>query len=449
MRFRVSGLRRDATATAAQAGVRFRSKFRTGMISINTFLGFYLLLYVLSGFADVLLNLLNAASLRRHGNKVPSLLTGWIDKEKLAEIRCYLVDKTRLTVAETVTVKALFLAIVLAGPLPWLAEGLGNFPEMAAGLIFFAIIGLSAAILGLPFDWYHAFVIEEKYGFNTKTFRTWASDLVKSFCLTMIMGGTLAALLLLIVKAGGTLWWIWAWLVFFAFQVLISAIYPTVIAPIFNRFTPLEDGELAAAIERFAEPQGLSVKGLYQMDASKRTRHTNAFLAGLGRTKRIVLFDSLLQSHENDEIVAILAHEVGHLKGGHIKKSLILMGGAALIFFYLTFQLMRQDILYDSFAFSENPAYVGLFLVFVLWAPLQFFLSPLGLAISRSFERGADRYACTTLGDPAALTNALKKMARDNLSNLQPHPLFVWFNYSHPPLVERLMRLHAIHSEEG
>jgi STE24 endopeptidase len=375
--------------------------------------------------------------------------TGWIDKERLAEIRRYLFDKTRLTVAEAITFKALFLAVLLSGLLPWLAEGLRNVPELAAGLFFFAIIGLSAGILGLPFDYYHAFVIEEKYGFNTKTFKTWASDIVKSLCLTMILGGTLLFLLLLIVKAGGTFWWIWAWLAFFAFHVLISAMYPTVIAPIFNRFTPLEDGELTAAIWRFAERQGLSVEGIYQMDASKRTRHTNAFLAGLGRTKRIVLFDSLLQSHEDDEIVAVLAHEVGHLRKDHIGKSLVLIGGVAFVIFYVASQLMRGDVLYDSFAFSDTPTYVGLFLVFALYAPLQFLISPLGLAISRAFEREADRYACATLGGATGLISALKRMARDNLSNLQPHPLFVWFNYSHPPLNERLGRLQAMHSDQA
>ena len=416
------------------------------MIPINTFLRFYLLFYVFSGVAAVLLNVLNARYIRRQGNGVPLSLAGWIDEEKLVEIRRYLFDKTRLTVAEAVTVKVLFLAVVLSGLLPWLAEGLRNVPELAAGLIFFAVIGLSAGILGLPFDYYHAFVIEEKYSFNTKTFKIWALDIVKSLCLTMILGGTLVSLLLLIVKAGGSFWWIWAWLAFFAFQVLISAIYPTVIAPIFNRFTPLEDGELTAAIRRFAKRQGLSVEGIYQMDASKRTRHTNAFLAGLGRTKRIVLFDSLLQSYEDDEIVAILAHEVGHLKRRHIGKSLVLIGGVALVLFYVASQLMRGDALYASFAFSNSPTYVGLFLVSVLWTPLQFFLSPLGLAISRAFEKDADRYACTTLGDAAGLITALKKMARDNLSNLQPHPLFVWFNYSHPPIIERLGRLQAIHS---
>ncbi len=419
------------------------------MISINAFLGSYLIVYVLSGFADISLTLLNTVSLRRRGNDVPLLLRGWIDEEKRSEIRRYLFDKTRLAVVETLTVKVLFLAVLLSGLLPRLTEHLDNIPETAAGLIFFAVIGLSAALVGLPFDYYHAFVIENKYGFNTKTFKTWASDLVKKGGLTIIVGGTLLALLLLIVKAAGTTWWFWAWLLFFAFQVVISAVYPTLIAPIFNRFTPLEDGKLARAIGRFAERQGLSIKGLYQMDASRRTRHTNAFLAGLGRTKRIVLFDSLLQSHEDDEIVAILAHEVGHLKGGHIKKSLLLIGGAALIFFYLASQLMRGDILYDSFGFSEKSAYVGLFLVFALWTSLQFFIAPIGLAISRSFEREADRYACTSLGDAGGLIKGLKNMARDNLTNLQPHLLFVWFNYSHPPLLDRLKRLHEMPFHKG
>ncbi len=419
------------------------------MIPMTMFLGLYLLLYALSAIAQVSLHLLNAVYIRRQGDEVPAQLTGWIDKEKLAEIRRYLIDKTRLTVTEAVTVKVLFLAVLLSGLLPWFTEGLRGVPELIAGLVFFAAVGLSAGILGLPFDYYHAFVIEEKFGFNTKTIKTWALDSAKAWCLAIILGGTLVSLLLLIIKVGGTLWWFWAWLAFFAFQVLISAIYPTVIAPIFNRFTPLEDSELTASIRRFAEREGLSVEGIYQMDASKRTRHTNAFLAGLGRTKRIVLFDSLLQSHKEDEIVAILAHEVGHLKRHHIRKSLFLIGGVTLVLFYIASQLMRGNVLYDSFGFSAAPAYIGLFLVFVVFSPLQFLISPLGLAVSRAFERDADRYACVSLGDGTGLVNALKRMARDNLSNLQPHPLFAWFNYAHPPLNERLTRLRTVHSAKA
>jgi STE24 endopeptidase len=194
-------------------------------------------------------------------------------------------------------------------------------------------------------------------------------------------------------------------------------------------------------IEHLAEDEGLTLKGIFQMDAAKRSRHTNAYLSGLGKSKRIVLFDTLLEAHENDEILAVLAHEMGHLKRNHIKKQLVIMGLSSVVLFYLASQMLTWQTMYLSFSFSSMPAYVGLFLVVVLWEPVGFFLSPIAMAISRRFEREADRHAIRVMKVAEPFILALKKMARDNLSNLRPHPLYVWFNYSHPPLLERIKTL--------
>jgi STE24 endopeptidase len=314
---------------------------------------------------------------------------------------------------------------------------------LIAGLIFFAVIGLAEVLMGLPFDYYHSFVLEETYGFNTKTLKIWLSDLAKSMVVLIILGTFLLSTLLLMVAHAGPSWWIWAWIIFSVFQLMMTILYPTVIAPLFNRFTWLEDSELKDRIERLAKTEGLTIHGIYQMDASKRTRHTNAYFSGMGKAKRIVLFDSLIRSHSQDEILAILAHEIGHLKKNHIKKQFILVSLVSLFLFFLASKLLTWEVMYHSFGFSNLPCYVGLFLVGILWEPVSFFVSPMGMAISRKFEREADFYSLGILKTAKPLSTALKKMAKENLSNLTPHPLYVCFNYSHPPLLERIEYLEA------
>jgi STE24 endopeptidase len=241
----------------------------------------------------------------------------------------------------------------------------------------------------------------------------------------------------------GMNWWVWAWVVFLCFQLLVTVLYPTVIAPLFNKFTPLEENNLKTDIEQLAKKEGIEIEGIYQMDATRRTRHTNAYFSGLGKAKRIVLFDSLIQSHSQEEVLSILAHEIGHLKKNHIKKQLVISSIVSLFLFYVASELITSHVMYESFGFSNTPNYVGLFLVGILWGPVSFFLSPLGMAISRKFEREADLYSIEITKRAKPLAAALKKMAKKNLSNLKPHPLYVFFNYSHPPLLERIEYLEA------
>jgi STE24 endopeptidase len=414
------------------------------MIPINTFLIAYLTLYILTSIADLIIEGINAGNLKKYKEQVPEPFYGLIDEEKLKKINRYALDKTNFSHVETIVGKVVFLFIILSGLLPWLAEGLKDVHFVLAGLVFFAIPGIIGAIVDLPFDYYHIFVIEEKYGFNTRTLKTWLSDLFKSMLITVIIGTALLCLLLIMVKYAGRNWWIWAWLIFFSFQVLMAVIYPTVIAPIFNKFTPLEQDQLSEKIERLAEGEGFTLKGVFQMDATKRSRHTNAYLSGLGKSKRIVLFDTLMDAHEDDEILAVLAHEMGHLKRNHIKKQLFIMGLSSIVLFYLASVMITWETMYRAFGFAAMPAYAGLFLVAVLWEPVGFFLSPIAMAISRRFEREADRHSFKVMKVAEPLILALKKMARDNLSNLRPHPIYVWFNYSHPPLLERIKGLQGM-----
>lgn len=408
------------------------------MIPINTFLAAYIAIYVASFALSVLIDRLNIKHLETHGRKVPDAFIGMIDESELIKIHRYSKDNIHFKIFESSMGKVFFLFIILSGILPWLAETVDNLHFLLAGLFFFGVPGLVGAIVSLPFDYYHSFVLEEKYGFNTKTLSIWFSDIIKSFLVMIVLGTLLLSALLLMLKYMGGSWWIWAWIILLMFQLLMTILYPTVIAPLFNTFTPLEASDLKSGIEKLAKREGIRVEGIYQMDASKRTRHTNAYLAGLGKAKRIVLFDSLIQGHDHEEILAILAHEIGHLKKNHIKKQLAAISIVSFVLLYLASKLLLWDVMYSSFGFANRPQYVGLFLVSVLWGPVSFFLSPIGMAVSRRFEREADAYSQRALNTAKPLSSALKKMAKENLSNLTPHPLYVCFNYSHPPLLERV-----------
>lgn len=414
------------------------------MIPLNVYLVAYILIYVLSVAIYLAIDQLNSSYLKKHGQKIPVAFAGVIDENELQKISQYTTDNIGFNIVQTTVSRTLFLFIILSGVLPWLASSLTQVNFLLAGLIFFSVPGFLEGVAGLPFDYYHSFVLEDKYGFNTKTFKIWFSDLVKSLIVVIILGSLLLSALLLMLAYAGQAWWVWAWVVLLCFQLLMTILYPTVIAPLFNTFTRLEDSELKVRIQRLADEEGLNVKGIYQMDASKRTRHTNAYFSGLGKAKRIVLFDSLIQSHDLDEIVAILAHEIGHLKKNHIKKQLVITSFVSLLLFYLAAKLLTFNLMYESFGFSNMPHYVGLFMVSVLWGPISAFLSPVGMAISRKFEKEADLYSFQRLKSAKPLAMALKKMARENLSNLTPHPLYVWFNYSHPPLLERVQFLEAL-----
>jgi len=401
----------------------------------------YLVAYLLSTSLGLIIEWTNARNLRRYRGEVPGAFRGIIDENELKKMDRYTIDKTNLSYVETVICRAIFLFVILSGLLPWLAGVLEDVYFVWAGLIFFAVPGLIGAVADLPFEYYHLFSIEEKHGFNTLTRKTWLTDLFKSLLITVFIGIFLLSLLLLMIQYAGGSWWVWAWLIFFGFQILMTMIYPTVIAPIFNKFIPLENNELSEGIRCLVEKEGFAIRGVFRMDAAKRSRHTNAYLSGFGKTKRIVLFDTLLEAHDDDEILAVLAHEIGHSKRNHIKKQLFIMGLSSLILFYLISKMISWAPMYHAFGFSVMPNYAGLFLVAVLWEPLGFFLSPVAMAVSRRFEREADRVAFNAMETAQPLVRALKRMAKDNLSNLRPHPLYVRFNHSHPPLLERIRTL--------
>jgi len=307
-----------------------------------------------------------------------------------------------------------------------------------AGADFFGALAVIGGAVGIPFDIYHTFVLEKKYGFSTITWKLWLTDLIKSIIISaVLMGIMLSAFMAFIIYLPKS-WWFWAWVFFTAFEILLLWLYPVVIAPLFNKYEPIRDEELKEKIESLLAKVGLKAEGIFQVDEGKRSKHTNAYFTGIGKTKRIVLFDTLLASHSHDEILAVLAHEIGHWKKKHILKQLIFMIAASFAGFYLVFLLVNWPPLYAAFGLQQTPVYAGLLLVSLYFSCLGFFFSPVGAWISRRYEREADAMAHELTGTSEPMINALKRLAKDNLSNLHPHPWYVRFYYSHPPLVERI-----------
>jgi STE24 endopeptidase len=405
------------------------------MIHFNPLLQIFLAVFLLRSGVQVYLNGLNIFYLRRHGTAVPEIFRDLINPEKLITISAYTVDSERFGLISTLANQGLFLAILLSGFLPW------QYGQIAHGLIFFAALSIFTSLFHVPFSLYETFVIEERYGFNAINFRTWISDLLKSTLLAALLGGLLVGLVLALVIYGGGAWWVWAWMLVGGFELLLLWLSPVVILPLFNKFDPIENIGLEERIRRLMEQVGLQTKGIFKMDASKRSKHTNAFFVGLGRTKRIVLFDTLLGSHTEEEILAVLAHEAGHWKKRHILRMLLPLEILSLVSFYVVAKLLNWPLIYQTFGFQESNIYVGLFLIGTFISLLGFFAQPLESAISRKFEREADDFALELMRTAEPMCSALKRLAADNLANLNPHPLYAWFYYSHPPLVERIARL--------
>jgi STE24 endopeptidase len=413
------------------------------MIHFNLLLQIFLAVFLLRSGVQICLNWLNISYLRRRGTTVPEIFQDTLDPERLKSISAYTVDSESFNMVSTLANQGLFLAILLSGFLPWLVKTISRweYGQIVNGLIFFAALSIFTNLLRIPFSLYEAFVIEERYGFNVMSFKVWVSDLFKSMVIGAIMGGLLLGLLLALVLYGGNVWWIWAWMLVGGFELLLLWLYPVVILPLFNRFDPIENIGLENRIRTLMEKVGLRAKGIFKMDASKRSKHTNAFFVGLGRTKRIVLFDTLLASHTEGEILAVLAHEAGHWKRKHILRMLVPLEILSFVSFYLVAKFLNWPLIYQTFGFQESNIYVGLFLIGTFISLLGFFAQPLESAVSRKFEREADDFALGLMGTGEPMSSALKRLAADNLANLSPHPLYAWFYYSHPPLVERIARL--------
>src|SRR5208337_4650641 len=413
------------------------------MVELNWLLFWFLFLYMGQSAFNIWVERINLIHSQRRADKAPAGFEEFIDESKLARTTEYARAKTRVGMLEEIVSDVTILMILLSGLLPLIvrwSDKLG-LSLIAAGLLFFFVPGLIHFLVELPFSYYNAFVVEQEFGFNRSTLKLWTIDHIKGGLVAAVLFAAIFSILLLFIAWSPRFWWFWGFLLLSAVQLVMAILYPVVLAPLFNRFEPVRDEELSAKIKAQMEKSGIRVKKILQMNAGIRSRHTNAYFTGIGKTKRIVLFDTLIESHTQEEIVAVLAHEAGHFKKKHVLKQLLIFASFSLAAFYATWLFIQWPLLLSTFGFSAPLPYVGLFLAGVFWSKTGFFLQPLYMMISRRFEREADIFAARMLGSGSALAGAMKRLAADNLSNLNPHPLYVWFHYSHPPIVERVALL--------
>ena len=413
-------------------------------------LAIFLILFIGRMVLRYVLQWLNMKNLKVHGKEIPPVFESEIDEATLNKMVDYTYDQSRLEARENLVSDIIELAVLFL-LLPLLVVWLSgtNLNIIVQALIFFATLAVISGIAGLPFDLYHTFVLERKYGFSTITWKLWLADLFKSLLISAIMMAIIVSVLIAFITYLPKSWWFWGWAFFTLFQLVMLWFYPVLIAPLFNKFEPIQHESLKGKIMALLSKAGLQAKGIYQVDEGKRSKHTNAYFTGIGKTKRIVLYDTLLSSHTQEEIVSVLAHEIGHWKKKHLLKQLAFMILASLILFYLVYLIVSWPPLYRAFGMIQTPVYAGLFLVSLYLAAGGFFLSPAGSAITRHFEREADRMAFDLTGTVKPMVSALKRLAKDNLSNLHPHPWYVRFYYSHPPLTERIECLQAMDDKKG
>ena len=358
----------------------------------------------------------------------------------------YTIAKTRFGMLETSWSAALLLGWTLLGGLDMLNRLLigwigGGMTQQLALLAAFALI---SGLLELPFGLWQTFVLEERFGFNKMTWRLWLLDAIKALVLGALIGLPIAALILWLMHAAGALWWLWAWGVWVGFNLLLMLVYPSFIAPLFNKFKPLDDDALHSRVTALMQRCGFAAKGLFVMDGSTRSAHANAYFTGLGASKRVVFYDTLLRQLNASEVEAVLAHELGHFKHRHVIKRMIAIFALSLAGFALLGWLGAETWFYTGLGVQPNmsaPNDAVAILLFMLTVPVfGFFVAWLPVRISRKHEFEADAYA-TAQTNGADLSAALLKLYQDNASTLTPDPVFAKFYYSHPPAPERLARL--------
>jgi len=316
--------------------------------------------------------------------------------------------------------------------------GLGTVPS---GVVFFLGVVVILQLSSAPFDFFDTFVVEEIFGFNEQSPRLWLRDTVVGLAVALVFTAVIAAAVMWVVESFPTLWWLGAWALFVAFSLAMMVIYPRVIAPLFNDFEPVEAGELHEAVTEVFDRAGFECSQIYVMDASRRSGHSNAYFVGFGATKRVVLFDTLVEGMETEELQAVLAHELAHWKRAHIWKQ---VGASALqmgVVLFVAFQLVTGPWLYEMFGLATGagkPVYAGLLLAALVLQPLSRLTSPLENRLSLAHEREADAFAVEVMGDGEPMVDALVRLASENLSNPFPHPLYETFHYTHPPIPERI-----------
>ena len=395
--------------------------------------------FVLRGIARYL-------NLKALDKTLPDEFKGFYDEEKYSQSQEYTRAEAKFAYFSSTFDLVLIVAFILLGGFNYVDElvrGL-NLPPILTGLAFFGILYFASDLLSIPFSWYDNFVIEEKFGFNKMTIRTFVLDKIKTYFLIIILGSILLGGILYFFEKAGPYAWLYAWGLVSLFAIISPPLFTTIIAPLFNKFTFLEDGALKDAIQGYAESVKFPLTEISVMDGSRRSSHSNAYFSGLGKKKRIALFDTLIDKHSVEELVAIIAHEVGHYKKKHVLKgtifSIIQVGA---LFFLLSF-FIDNPALFAAFRMEQTSVYAGFVFFAILYSPIELVLSIVMNAISRKHEYEADAFAAETTGSAEPIISGLKNLSVSNLGNLTPHPLTVFLNYSHPPMLQRIATLRNV-----
>ncbi len=390
--------------------------------------------------ADLVLAALNRAEVRRNSAQLPPAAAAIMDDATYAKSVGYTLEKSRFGVITEIFDSLVLALFVFGGVLPplfaritaWGAPG-----TTWSHALYILLAGMLLAIPSLPFDWWDQFRIEQKYGFNKSTPGLWVADKLKGAALAFVIGFPLLWALLALVKLAGAAWWVWGFALLLSFQMLILVLYPKLILPLFNKLTPLPPGELRDRLLALGERTGFRAQTIEVIDGSKRSGHSNAYFTGFGRFRRIVLFDTLIAQLSPAELEAVLAHEIGHYRRGHVPKMIALSALSLLVGFAVLAWLARSPWFNTSFGFPANAMAPSLLLFALLSGLVTFWFTPLANMLMRRYEYQADAFARDAMDGPAPMIGALRKLAQKNLTNLTPHPLFSAFFYSHPTIVER------------
>lgn len=410
---------------------------------MNIFAWIILLALIAGYLLDLVSNYFNLKALNK---PLPEEFRDVYDEGRYAQSQAYTRTRTRFGLITASYGLVLLLVFWFAGGFNWL-DGIVRsfgFGEIVTGLLFIGFISMGNSLLTLPFSIWSTFVIEERFGFNKTTVGTFIKDRLKGLVLGVVIGVPILAGVLWFFMYAGDWAWLYAWATVVAFTLIMQYVAPTWIMPLFNKFEPLEDGELKEAIVNMSEKADFPLQGVYKIDGSRRSAKSNAFFTGFGKNKRIALYDTLIEKHTSDELVAVLAHEIGHYKKRHIVKGMavsILHTGVMLLLLQL---VLGAEGLYEAFYMEQVSVYAGLLFFGLLYTPVEMILSIFMQVLSRKHEFEADAFAVQATGEKNSMVSALKKLSADNLSNLTPHPFYVFLNYSHPPVLQRIRAI-----EEG
>ncbi len=399
-----------------------------------------LLIYILIQLFTYFLDWLNVRHMREKSGAIPPEFEGVVDASLLKKSQAYAIDRTKLGIVEAAFTSVVIIIFFFSGPLEmyssWIASLNRSF--LVTGWVFFLLLYFAEQVLAIPFDLINVFRLERRYGFTTTTVRLWLLDLAKETVISGIIVSLIVLSGLWLISHSPGYWWLWFWIVFVSLSIIMTYVSPYVIEPLFNRFTPLEEGSLKQSIIELTRKAHISARKVLTMDASKRSKHSNAYFTGLGKAKRVVLFDTLLQGMNDGEILAVLAHEIGHWKRHHVMKSLALYQLLSLAGLYLLFRVTQTDLLTSLFGIASDNFFCRVLIAGFLGSMLVFLLRPAVTAFTRSMEREADRASLDLTGETAGMISGLVKLSKDNLSNPYPHPLYVIFHYSHPPVLDRI-----------